>query len=138
MKTQADMKKQNTESESETSETSVEVVTRPTRRKFTADYKRKVLAELDGCEHGGMGALLRREGLYSSHIETWRRQLEEGLAPKKRGRKPVERNPLQSEVEQLRRQNARLEHRLHQAEIIIAVQKKVSEMLGLPASEEQS
>lgn len=117
---------------------SQEVAPRATRRVFAAEYKRRILAELDGCGHGEIGMVLRREGLYSSHIETWRQQLEQGLAPKKRGRKPVARNPLQSEVEQLRRDNARLQERLRQAETIISVQKKVSEMLGLQVTEGQS
>jgi hypothetical protein len=84
--------------------------------------------------------LLRREGLYSSHLETWRQQRErgelEGLEPKKRGRKAAEKNPLQAEVDLLRREKKRLEHRLHQAELIIGVQKKLSQLLGLPLASE--
>ena len=113
MKSQVDMKAKDSSTGMKKPK-SEEVVERPTRRAFTAEYKRRVLAELDGCERGGIGLILRREGLYSSHVETWRRQLEQGLTPKKRGRKPVERNPMQSEVEQLRRENARLQERLRQ------------------------
>jgi transposase len=122
-----------------------EVEPRAARRRFTAEYKKRILRQLDACGHGEVGALLRREGLYSSHIETWRTQRErgedEGLSPKKRGRKPVARNPLQAEVEKLRRDNARLASRLKQAELIIDVQKKVSLMLGIipttPATDEE-
>ena len=118
--------------------TAGEVRARPTRRTFTAGYKRKMLAQVDGCERGELGQLLRREGLYSSHIETWRRQIEQGLTPKKRGPKVVGASPLRAEVEELRREVARLRARLHKAETVIDVQKKVSALLGLPASEEQS
>jgi transposase len=112
-----------------------EVNARPTRRRFDADYKQRILRQLDACSHGEVGAFLRREGLYSSHVETWRGQRErgelEGLTPKKRGRKPAERNPLQSEMDKLRRDNARLEARLKQAELIIDIQKKLSQALGI-------
>lgn len=112
-----------------------EVDARPTRRRFTADYKLRILRQLDACSHGEVGSLLRREGLYSSHVETWRGQRErgelEGLSPKKRGRKPAARNPLQNEVDALRRDNARLEARLNQAELLIDIQKKLSQTLGI-------
>lgn len=111
-----------------------EVDARPTRRRFTADYKLRILRQLDACGHGEVGALLRREGLYSSHIESWRGQRERGelagLTPKKRGRKPMARNPLQDENEKLQRDVARLTARLKQAELIIELQKKMSEALG--------
>lgn len=113
-----------------------EVASRPVRRRFTAEQKLRILRQADACGHGELGALLRREGLYSSHLETWRRQRErgelEGLAPKTRGRKPAERNPLASEVAKLQRENARLQHRLKQAELIISFQKKLSLMLNAP------
>jgi transposase-like protein len=83
-----------------------------------------------------LGELLRREGLYSSHLTTWRRQRDEGvlagLTPKRRGRKAKPKNPLADENEQLRRENQRLKEQLRQAELIIDVQKKVSEMLNIP------
>ena len=82
------------------------------------------------------GALLRREGLYSSHLMVWRRQRDEGslaaLEPKKRGRKPQKRDPLLLENERLRRELAKVQHRLDQAEVIIAVHKKVATLLGRP------
>ena len=114
---------------------SPEVTERATRRTFTAEYKQRILRQLDDCGHGEVGALLRSEGLYSSHIETWRSQRErgelEGLAAKKRGRKPAERNPLQGQVDTLQRENACLQRRLKQAELIIDIQKKVSQVLGI-------
>ena len=114
-----------------------EVLEKPTRRRFTAEYKLHILREAEACtESGSVGALLRREGLYSSHLNTWRRQREEGmldgLQPKKRGRKASERNPLLPEVEQLRKENERLTQRLKQAELIIDVQKKISQVLEMP------
>ena len=114
-----------------------EVPEQPIRRSFTAAYKLKVLAEADQCTgRGELGALLRREGLYSSHLTTWRQQRDQGaldgLAPRKRGRKAERKNPLAEENERLRRKNARLEHQLLQAETIIEVQKKLCTMLGLP------
>jgi transposase-like protein len=114
----------------------VEVSSVSQRRRFTAAYKCRVLAEADACtEPGQVGSLLRREGLYSSHLTTWRRQREHGmleaLTPKKRGRKIRGMNPLAQRVAQLERDNARLSQQLKQAETIIEVQKKVSELLGM-------
>jgi transposase-like protein len=115
-----------------------EVTAKAVRRQFTAAYKRRVLEEADQCDPGGIAALLRREGLYSSHLNTWRKQREAGeiagLEPRKRGKKPVPRNPLAGECERLKRENARLQNRLKQAETIIDVQKKLCEMLGLPVA----
>ena len=116
---------------------SPEVLEKPVRRRFTAEHKLRILAEADRCTAPGqLGELLRREGLYSSHLRTWRRQRDEGvlagLSPKRRGRKAKPRNPLSDENEQLRRENQRLKEQLRQAELIIDVQKKVSEMLNVP------
>lgn len=112
-----------------------EVSDKAVRRRFTAEYKRRILQEADQCGPGGIAALMRREGLYSSHLTTWRKQRKSGeiagLAPRKRGKKPVPRNPLASENELLRRENTRLQKRLHQAETIVAVQKKLCDLLGL-------
>lgn len=115
-----------------------EVPERASRRRFTAEYKLQVLRQADRCtEVGEIGALLRREGLYSSHLTTWRRQREQGalvaLAPKKRGRPAVPVSPLARRVAELERDKARLERRLQQAEAIIEAQKKLSEILGLSA-----
>jgi len=114
-----------------------EVPDKAVRRRFTAEYKLRILTLADACtEHGSMGALLRREGLYASNLKTWRTQRERGvlsaLTPKKRGRKESVRNPLIAENEKLRRDNERMTNRLRQAEIIIDIQKKVSEILGIP------
>jgi transposase-like protein len=113
------------------------------RRQFSAEYKKRVLEEADACsEPGAIGALLRREGLYSSHLVVWRRQraegTSEGLRPRTRGRKPQSQNPLAKKVAQLERENRRLERRLKQAEIIIDVQKKVSQILAGPLSDEST
>ncbi len=119
-----------------------EVTERAARRRFTAESKLGFLRQADACAGTGeLGALLRREGLYSSHLTTWRRQREQGslaaLSPKKRGRTGVPPSPLARRVAERERENARLTQRLQQAETIIAVQKKLSEALGisLPASE---
>jgi transposase len=113
-----------------------EVVAQAQRRRFTADYKQRILSESDRAKgSGGIAALLRREGLYSSHLATWRREREAGvrqaLAPQKRGPKS-KRNPLQDENDKLLRDNARLTEQLHKAEIVIDVQKKVGALLGWP------
>ena len=113
-----------------------EVTETPIRRRFSAQYKLRILRLADACtEPGSLGALLRREGLYASNLRTWRRQRDAGtleaLKPKKRGRKPNEPNLLTGEVKQLRKENERLAKRLRQAELIIDVQKKVSQMLGI-------
>lgn len=114
-----------------------EVCEKPVRRRFSADYKARILALADAsAAPGGVGALLRREGLYSSHLTAWRRQRDQGvlaaLKPKPRGRKKgVAQNP---EIDRLRKENARLAKRLEQAELIIDVQKKISGMLGIPRS----
>ena len=115
-----------------------EVLPRAKRRQFAAEYKLRVLEEADDCtKRGQIGALLRREGLYSSHLHKWRQQRSlgqlEGLAPKKRGRKAPD--PAEEEQARLRRENERLRARLEQAELIIDVQKKLSRLLGLTEDE---
>ena len=111
-----------------------EVHPKAQRRQFTAEYKRRILQEADTCTpRGQLGALLRREGLYTSHLHTWRQEQARGalaaLAPKRRGPKP---DPQAEEIARLRRENERLQHRLDQAETIIEVQKKLSLLLGVP------
>ena len=113
-----------------------EVTETKPRRKYTAQYKLDILDEIDGCtQPGQIGTILRREGLYSSNLTSWRRQRDKGLlkalSPQKRGRKAVERNPLSQEVARLQKENDRLKKKLKQAETIIEVQKKVSEILGI-------
>jgi transposase-like protein len=119
-----------------------EVAAKAARRRFNAEYKHRILREVDLYrDEGAIGALLRREGLYSSHLTTWRRQRDQAvqaaLAPHKRGPKPA-RNPLVEEMEKLRRENARLAQQLEKAEIIIDVQKKVSSLLGIPLQDSRS
>ena len=99
-----------------------EVPARHARRRFTTAYKLKILRQADACtRHGELGALLRKEGLYSSHIVTWRQQRETGLTPKKRGRKPTAVHPHLKKLEQ---ENRRLTSRLQKAEALLAFQKK--------------
>jgi len=114
-----------------------EVPEKALRRRFTAEYKLSVLRQVEASrEPGDVGALLRREGLYSSHLTTWRRQREDGmlsgLTPKPRGRKANPIHPLQVENEQLRKERNRLQKRLKKAELIIEIQKKISQILGIP------
>jgi len=114
-----------------------EVSTKAKRRRFTAEYKLKVLREADRCKQPGeIGALLRREGLYSSHITAWRKERAQGemrgLTPKRRGRKRDPDEAQRRKLESLRRENSQLQRRLKKAETIIEVQKKVSELLGIP------
>jgi len=111
-----------------------EVTEQAKRRRFTAEYKLRILREADACKgDGDLGALLRREGLYSSHLSTWRRQRDEiakaGLKARKRGPKGKAVDPR---VKQLERENARLKRRLARVELMLDIQKKASEMLGIP------
>lgn len=120
-----------------------EVVAKARRRQFTAAYKLTVLREAEGCTAPGeIGALLRREGLFSSHLTDWRRQREAGelaaLAPKKRGRKPSVVDQQAAAVAQMQREIERLRERLRQAEAIIGAQKKLAELLGQPLDELQN
>ena len=115
-----------------------EVVPQAERRQFTAKYKLRILEKADSCNGAGeLGALLRREGLYSSYLSRWRRQRDQGqlqaLASKKRGRKSAVQSQQAEELAELRRENQRLQFRLVQAETIIEVQKKLSQLLGLTA-----
>jgi transposase-like protein len=116
--------------------TEVEVLAKAERRRFTAEYKLKVLREADhGKQPGEVGALLRREGLYWSNLTTWRKQRESGelagLSARKRGPQRREKNPLAERVRELERDNMRLKRRAERAEGIVEVQKKVSEILGI-------
>lgn len=111
-----------------------EVSAKPQRRRFTAEYRLRILKEADGCKQPGeLGALLRREGLYSSHLTNWRRQREEGalrdLRARRRGPTP---RPIDPRVKQLEAENRRLQRKLQRAETIITLQKKVAEILGIP------
>jgi transposase len=122
-----------------------EVQEKPERRRFTAEYKMRIIEEANGCtDKGQVGELLRREGLYSSHLSNWRRLREQGslasLKEKKRGRKRKPNDAATQQLKRLQRENQRLTERLRQAETIIDVQKKVCEMLGIatPQNETES
>jgi transposase-like protein len=114
-----------------------EVVAKAKRRTFSTEYKIRILEEVDAAAltPGGVGALLRREGLYSSHLTSWRRDRQAGILeamkPRKRGPRS-ECNPMEEEVQKLRRQVGQLTEKLRKAEIIIDVQKKVAALLGNP------
>jgi transposase-like protein len=112
-----------------------EVVEKAQRRIYSAEYKLRILQETDTCNEGQIGAILRREGLYSSHLTCWRRQRQAGqlaaLSDNKRGRKPSPDTPLSAEVERLRRENERLSQRLQQAEVMIEIQKKACAILNI-------
>ncbi len=115
-----------------------EVRERPVRRRFTTEYKLRILEQADACtEPGETGALLRREGLYSSSLAMWRRQRREGilvgLSPKKRGHKGDD--EATREIKHLRRENTALRRQLEQAKTVIEVQKKLSDMLGIALPE---
>jgi len=112
-----------------------EVPAKAVRRKFSAEYKRRIVEEAERLrDTGEIGTLLRREGLYSSQLAAWRRQYEEGalrgLRDDKRGRKRKPANPLSGRVSELERENRRLRRKLKQAEVIIDVQKKVAAILA--------
>ncbi len=117
-----------------------EVTERAKRRRFTAEYKLRILRKADACKgDGDVGALLRREGLYSSQLAVWRRQRDEiaktGLKARKRGPKGKAVDP---QVKQLKRENARLKRRLERVELMLTIQKKASEMLGIPLNHPDS
>lgn len=110
-----------------------EVPERPQRRRFTVEYKLAILAETDAAPLGGIATILRREGLYSSHLDAFRKQRDAGAlvagAPRRRG---PQRNLLSAEVAKLRRENERLRRDLENARLVIDVQKKVAKLLGIP------
>jgi transposase-like protein len=113
-----------------------EVVAQAKRRRYTAEYKERILAEADKVrDSGGIGALLRREGLYSSALVSWRREraagILQGLSPQRRGPK-VKRDAVAVEMRQLRSENLRLSEELRKADIVIDIQKKVAALLGRP------
>lgn len=112
-----------------------EVVPTPHRRRFTAEYKLRILQEAEACtKPGQIGELLRREGLYSSHMTEWRRLRDKGFlvaaGERRRGRKPKPTDPSAKRVAELERENRRLAEKLRKAEIIIDVQKKVQALLS--------
>lgn len=122
----------------------VEVSAKAKRRRFTAEYKQRILAEVAACtERGAVGALLRREGLYSSHIAEWKASAARGelagLSPRKRGPAPKKVDERDKKIADLERRLARSERRAERAEALVEFQKKVSEFMGiqLPESDEK-
>jgi len=120
----------------------VEVVAKASRRRFTVEYKRKIVREADGCKTpGAVGALLRREGLYSSHLTVWRAARDRGElagASKKRGPTPRTPDPRDKKIAELERETARWRKRAERAEALVEVQKKVAALLGTPLESERS
>jgi transposase-like protein len=119
----------------------VEVVAKAQRRRFTAEYKRRIVREADQrTKLGEIGALLRREGLYSSHLNTWRAARERGelagLAPKPRGPKAVPPDPREKQLAEQAREITRLTKRAEHAEALVEIQKKVAALLGVPLERE--
>jgi transposase len=119
-----------------------ELSDRPRRRTFSRQDKLRILEEIDRAPAGSTGAILRREGLYSSGLSEWRQLRDAGAlgatTSVKRGPKPVARNPMAAELAQAKKENARLSRRLEHAEAIIAIQKKVAALLGLPLATSDS
>jgi transposase-like protein len=114
----------------------VEVLAKPERRRFTVEYKRRIVREADACKGlGEIGALLRREGLYSSHLSAWRTARDRGelagSSPRKRGPAPTPEDPRDKRIADLERENRKLVKRAERAEALVEVQKKVSELLGI-------
>jgi transposase len=121
----------------------VQVAAKPRRRTYTAEYKRRLLKEADGCTApGAIGALLRREGLYTSHLVVWRRARRRGelaaLAPKRRGRKPTPVDPRDRKIADLERQLAQMTGRAERAEALVELQKKLAALLGRPLESERA
>ena len=121
----------------------VQVAAKARRRTYTAEYKRRILKEADACATpGAVGALLRREGLYSSHLVVWRRARGRGeltaLAPKKRGRKATPVDPRDRKVTELERQLAEMTGRAERAEALVDAQKNLAALLGRPRAIAQS
>jgi len=118
----------------------VEVLAKPERRRFTVEYKRRILSEADRCKKPGeIGALVRREGLYSSHLSSWRAARDRGelggRGTRRRGPQPKPVDPSAKRVAELERENRRLRKRAERAEAFVELQKKVSELLGIELPE---
>lgn len=119
-----------------------QVPARAKRRRFTAEFKLRVLREAERCRKPGeIGALVRRHGIYTSHLSTWRRERDQaarGRLGRKRGRKPRDPNPLTPRVVQLEQEIHRFQVQLRRAELIIEIQKKASALLGIPLNSPDS
>jgi transposase-like protein len=117
-----------------------EVLARPVRRKFTQEYKRRIIRDAAAAKKpGDIAALLRREGLYSSHLSSWREQEKASdLKPRKPGPKPTPPNPLAKRVAELERENRKLRRQFEKAQLVIEFQKKISDVLGIPLKDSES
>ena len=115
-----------------------ELADKPAKRIFTPEYKRRIVEEINTAPKGGIAAILRREGLYSTTVDNWRREHSGAFEPKTRGRKPSPDTPVKRELERLQRENERLKRKLEHAELIIDVQKKVARMFEPPETSDQS
>lgn len=120
----------NTGSSKKPAETELEQ--KPAKRVFTPEYKRRIVEEINAAPKGGIAAILRREGLYSTTVDNWRKEYSGAFEPKKRGRKPSPDTAVKRELERLERENERLRRKLEHAELIIDVQKKVARMFEPP------
>ena len=115
-----------------------ELVDKPARRVFPPEYKRRIVEEINAAPKGSIASILRREGLYSTTVDNWRREYSGAFEPKTRGRKPSPDTPDKRELERLQRENERLKRKLEHAELIIDVQKKVARMFEAPETNDQS
>ena len=120
-----------------------EVSEKPSRRRFTATQKLKILKQIDDLtKPGEVGAFMRKNGLYSSTVSGWRRKRESGelagLTPKKKGRKPIPKDPKEKVIKSQQKEIARLQRKLEKAETIIEIQKKVATLLGVPLKSQES
>jgi len=115
-----------------------EVLPQPKRRRYSREYKRRILAEAAACKRGELGALLRREGLYHSTLSLWRKQQAEGKLDGRAEQRKEEARAQTRELKRLQRENARLQKELAKAEAIITVQKKLSALLGILDEEEET
>ena len=132
---ETELKKMERKGQGEPAEGNPEVIPGPRYRKFSREYKLGILAEAAQCERGELGALLRREGLYHSTLGKWRQQQAAGQLEKATAKEGQEAS-LKEEVARLKQEKARLEAKLARAEAVIAVQKKLSEVLGIPLEDD--
>jgi transposase-like protein len=126
-----EQKNQTLNGQGKVAEPDPEVVAMPRRRQYSREYKRRILAEAEQCQHGEVGALLRREGLYYATLSKWRQQQADGKLNGRRDKEKEAEKEQGQELKRLQRENARLAAQLAKAEAIIEVQKKLSVLLGL-------
>jgi len=128
---QMEQKNQTLNGQGKVAEPDPEVVAMPRRRQYSREYKRRILAEAEQCQHGEVGALLRREGLYYATLSKWRQQQADGKLNGRRDKEKEAEKEQGQEVKRLQRENARLAAQLAKAEAIIEVQKKLSVLLAM-------